>query len=309
MENIKNKGLVFLLIVVIIFNIFLLNKMNYLLNEIRRINDNILSIESNVRNSVSSGIQDLKDIQQQATSILSEFTYEIGDMKDKRYDITLKAKPKEISDEDKFYFSYKEGENPPKVVEALTNDGITFASAINVSLFKNIELDFIIHRGNTKYRQTLGPIFEPWHKFTAQLSLNPQDGSFKYDNNSESFIFSTSYHMYHYDANNEDISIEIPTYSILKNGEIVEQFDMLKIVDPNRDAPHYEDKYLAEIKNYTLHAIPGDIILLQITTSDTNGLNYKVNVDGWEILENGKFRHLGHDFGMGDYSFMEVIIE
>lgn len=320
MDKSKNKFLPILLIILIIINIFSLQKINNMQNKIITLDNTVQRIQSNIHQSINSGIHEMAEIQKKDNSIISSFDYSFGKLKDKRIDLILSVKPKTINKDDKFFFSYKtflgEGEdedNKPSLIEAISEDGINFKSKINISIFDTVNLDFIIDDGVSKKTETLDPIYEPLDKYGAQIRLEPYGNSIRYDN--KKMIISTSYrlsnYIYHDDYyNNTNVVLETPKLSLYKNDKLMEDFNFVEYIEDNNIQHIDEDnRYRIDLKNYNLDVEPGDIILLQVTTKDDQGFKYTINVDGWKVIDEKSHESL--DWGMEsyDYKFHEIIIE
>lgn len=318
MHKFKSKFLPVLLGILLIISSFSLKKINNMQEKIVILDNTIQRLQSNIDQSINGGINQMMEIQRKDNSIISNFDYSFGKLKDKRIDLILSVKPKTINKDDKFFFSYEifsdeDKDNKPSLIEAISEDGINFESKINISIFDTVNLDFIIDDGVSKKTETLDPIYEPLDKYGAQIRLEPYGNSIRYDN--KKMIISTSYrlsnYIYHDDYyNNTNVVLETPKLSLYKNDKFMEDFNFVEYIEDNNIQHIDEDnRYSIDLKNYNLDVEPGDIILLQVTTKDGQGFKYTINVDGWKIIDEKSHESL--DWGMEsyDYKFHEIIIE
>lgn len=73
----------------------------------------------------------------------------------------------------------------------------------------------------------------------------------------------------------EDISINVEV-----NGKVIDTMPM-----PQENKGRYE--YYIKLKDYKIPCKVNDIITIYATAKDSNGFNYKCNLEGWTIKENG----------------------
>lgn len=113
---------------------------------------------SSLSNSIDSISYNISREMEKEASMINKFSFQYGNIKNRTVDIMLSISPRSVYAGDNFYFSYKYGDAPNKLVEARSNDGINYNAVIIVPIGDELELDFVVDDGNTKKVEKLDSI-------------------------------------------------------------------------------------------------------------------------------------------------------
>lgn len=150
MDKKTNKFIIPLLIVSIGINVFVSSKISNMKNDLRNLQSQVSGIEGNLNSSINNISYSVSEALRKEASIINDFQFKYGDFKDGMVDLNLNVKPKEISADRKYYFSYTCGDNQPQIVPATKDEGNNYYASVKVPIKDDIKVDFIIEHKDTK---------------------------------------------------------------------------------------------------------------------------------------------------------------
>lgn len=310
MDNRPNKFILPLLIGSIAINIFMSSKMSTMEDDLRNLSSQISGIERNFDSSINNISYGVAEALKQEASIINDFQFEYGAFKDNMVDLSLNVKPKEVSAENKYYFSYIYGENKPQIVPATRGEGYNYYANIEVSIKDDIEVDFVIENENsTKTVESLEYIYN----FEARLleSYNVDMDSNNTSLSSESVsLNNSSYRLFHsqyeYKDNEQkkDNSIKSANIYVAINEKIIDSFPMEKDKDP---FPPDVNSYEFQFKDYSVSWEKNDIFELYILAEHEDGYTIRFNLEKFGLDANGEPIH-PMDYDM-NYRGRKFIVE
>lgn len=297
-NNIKNKSFKFTkTVVVVVFISLMLNitmyfKLSSMNQMILNLRNNINSINNSISSTMHNNISQINEMLRKESSIVTEFKYDFINYKDKKVDVLLNVKPKVYNNGEKLYFSYKIGDNSPKLIEAISTDGLNFESKVNMSIFDSMNVDLIIDDGNSKKNEKLNTVYSPAEKFTARLNAHGLGGSISY--NKEKNVVVTNYEFeLHGSVNINDYVLKDVNLEITVNDKIIDNISIPK------DKNIHENSYYIKLKNYEVPCNKGETLKFYITAKDNKGFNYKCLVEAWQLGEDGYSNHYDFDMDLG----------
>lgn len=285
MEKKTNKFVIPVLIVLLFMNFFLLNKVINIDNRLNHLSSNVNGINDHVSRTLDGLSHDISSKLEKQASIINDFYYEFGSIQDGNVDISLSVSPKSISNDDKFYFSYKIGDSDYSLMEAISSDGINYNSSINIPMKDTLNLNFVIDNGTTKKIEHLEnlPAFE-WQLLESfRVSTR---GGYSYVNPSKSLSFTNATYGFEHFLKKKDENASLRDVSLIlkHNDNIIKTYPMEEDPMETHDSYIY---YLATIDDFTLKLDTNDTFEIYITAKDIRGFNIKANIDKFTIGNNG----------------------
>lgn len=310
MNKKTNNFIIPLLIISIGINIFVSYKISNMKNDLRNLQSQISGIEGNLDSSVNNISYSVSEALRKEASIINDFQFKYGDFKNGMVDLNLNVKPKEISADRNYYFSYTCGDNQPQIVPATRGEGYNYYANIEVSIKDDIEVDFVIENENsTKTVESLEYIYN----FEARLleSYNVDMDSNNTSLSSESVSLNNiSYRLFHsqyeYKDNEQkkDNSIKSANIYVAINEKIIDSFPMEKDKDP---FPPDVNSYEFQFKDYSVSWEKNDIFELYILAEHEDGYTIRFNLEKFGLDANGEPIH-PMDYDM-NYRGRKFIVE
>lgn len=298
-NNIENKSLKFSKVVVVVIfislmlNVFMYFKLSSMNQMILNLRNNINNINNSITRTMNNNISQINEMLKKESSIVTEFKYDFSNYKDKKIDVLLNVKPKVYSTGEKLYFSYKIGNNSPKLIEAISTDGLNFNAKVNMSIFDSMNIDLIIDDGNSKKTEKLNTVYSPAGKFTAQLNAHGLGGSISYNKEKSMVVITNEFELIDGGVNINDYILSDINLEITVNDKIIDTLSIPK------DKNIHRDRYYIQLENYEIPCNKGEALKFYITAKDNNGFNYKCLVEVWKIGEDGYLNDYDFDIDRG----------
>ena len=285
MEKKTNKFVIPVLIALLFMNFFLLDKVINIDNRLNHLSSNVNEINNHISRTLDGLSHDISSKLEKQASIINDFYYEFGSIQNGNVDISLSVSPKSISNDDKFYFSYKIGDSDYSLMEAISSDGINYNSSINIPMKDTLNLDFVIDTGTTKKVEHLEnlPAFE-WQLLESfRVSTR---GGYSYVNPNKSLSFTNATYGFEHFLKKKDENASLRDVSLIlkHNDNIIKTYPMEEDPMETHDSYIY---YLATIDDFTLKLDTNDTFEIYITAKDIRGFNIKANIDKFTIGNNG----------------------
>lgn len=296
----KTNNFVFpLLIVSIVINLFMFIKISNMDSKLQNLNYNINNIESHVDNSINNISHSVSEALKREASVINDFQFEYGEFENGYVDLKLSVKPKTISDINKYYFSYSFGNNKSNTVTAISDDNKYYAN-IKVPIKENIEVDFIIDDGSSKFVESLNYIYNYEEKLLNPFNLECSSNgmSFSHSNNMlnlHNVSYNLTYHNYEYkeDVSKKKILEDVKIY-VSVNDKIIDSFPMEKAEDY---FPEILDAYNYKFDKYSIKLNPNDKLEIYALVQHEDGYKVKIDLDQFSLDEKGEpARFMDHKY-------------
>lgn len=270
---------IFALNVFSFFNIRNMNhSMNNLKNQINEVNGSLDSSLDNISENVSASLQ-------KEASLINNFRYEFGKMKEGKIDLIFIVNPKEISDESEYSFSYSI-DDEEKIVDGIIDGASTIIATTVVPIDSSVEVNFIIKNGDKRKIENLGY----WSSFESVLieafnfeninngmSLSHSDNKVSFDGVGFSINFDASYvNQYDNEKNRNEKSLDGIKIFVAVNGKTKDSFDMEKSDDSTFSSMK---TYHYIFEKYSLTLKPKDKLEVYALADHEDGYKVRINLD------------------------------
>lgn len=290
MNKKTNKFIIPLLIVSIGINVFVSSKISNMKNDLRNLQSQVSGIEGNLNSSINNISYSVSEALRKEASIINDFQFKYGDFKDGMVDLNLNVKPKEISADRKYYFSYTCGDNQPQIVPATKDEGNNYYASVKVPIKDDIKVDFIIEHKDTKTVETLNHIYNFEERLLKAYNVRREHGSTSFGNNILSLknsSYELSHYPYEYDEKEsrekESKSIKNASLYLTVNDKIIDSFPMKKDKDP---FPSHMNIYKFTFEDYSIDLKDKDIFQLYIIAEHEDGYKIRFDFDDMIVDEN-----------------------
>lgn len=281
----------------LIMNLVLFSKLNSIKQEINNLQSSVYDINSNVNRTLSNNINRINEILNKESSLITEFRYDFGELKDKRIDVLLNLKIKEYTKGEKVYFSCKIGKGNTELIEAKSTDDINYEAKVNISIFEYMDIDLIIDDGKTKKTQKLQHIYRPVDKIALNLIAESVGGNISYNKKKNALVINYEFELINDEVKVRDNKLTDVRLKITVNDKIVDTIPLSK-------NSRYEGRiYNINLNKYEVPCKIGDKVKFHIIAVDDKGFKYEAIVEGFKINENGS---LEDDPSFEKYGKMEI---
>lgn len=269
------KRLTGLLVLLTVTNITTFVKVFNLNNRLDTIFNRVNEIDMNVSNSIANISSNVSAVINEKNSLINNFEYEYGKFKNGMIDIKLTVNPKEISSEDKYFFSYTiDGR------EELTEAKVTSPSKVSVDILvpidKSLDINFIIEDKETKEIEILGYIYAFEERLVEPFRFEQINGGYTYHHTNNTLElskagYSVTFAPYDYRGDKRDESLEGVSLYVSVNGHVIDKFSMKKSAD---SFPSHLEDYRFIFDKYTVELKPKD--KLEVYALAKHGDGYEV---------------------------------
>ncbi len=280
------------LIVLILSNLFMFFRLTDLNRKFQDLNHNINRIESSIDNSINNISYSVSEALKTEASIINDFRYEYGKIKDGSVELKLIVKPKEISNESEYFFSYSmSGEE--KLVDASVEGTSEIVSNIKVPIKNALEVNFIVEDGDNKKIELLNYIYaleerlvEPFNASFSSKGIEyfPSNNTLKLYGISCSFDYHKYEYKEYYQKSNSLVNTNV---YVSINDKVIDTFPMEKRENPFPES----ESYTYTFGEYSINIKAGDKLYIYILAEHEDGYKVRMDIDGFYLAEDGNFGH------------------
>lgn len=305
MDKKTNRLIMPLLIVSITLNFFMFSNISSMKSTLTNLDSQLHYIKRDIDSSINNVSYRISEALKEEASIINDFQYEYGEFKDGKVDLSLSAKPKEITPENKYFFSYSFGNDKFDTITAIKGEGSRYHANIQVPIKSNLEVDFIIDNGDRQIVESLDYIYNFQERLLQSYNARSHNGQTSYADNTITFknhSYTISHYAYEYkEKENKDVkvkSIESAIINVAVNEKIVDSFPMEKDSEPFPDDTIF---YKYTLKDYSTSLKKNDTFEIYILAQHEDGYKIRFNM--------GKFKFDGDNTRFPDIGYMgEVFI-
>lgn len=291
-----NIGLVLLggMLVLNVFNSFTIKDMKYSIDNLR---SQIDGVNTTLDDSINDISYSVSEALKKEASLINDFKYEYGVMKDGKIDLSFTVSPKEISHESKYFFSYSvNGEE--KVIDGVIDGTSKVIATTNVPVNNSSEINFIVKSGDKREIESLEHLSSFESTLIEPFDFEGSDSgmSFSYSDNKLSFgsisfkvNFDNSYMNEYADKENErQNSLSGVRLYVAVDEKIKDSFDMTR---PDDDFPPFIDTYEYEFDQYSLTLKPKEKLEIYALADHEDGYKVRIVLDTISIDESGRYTY------------------
>lgn len=283
----------------LISNMLMYYKVSDMKYEIQNLRNQVIGVERSIDSSISNISSSVSYALEKEASLINDFKFVYGDIKNGEVDLQLRVSPKEISQQKEYFFSYSmDGEG--RIVDANISGETAMIADIEVPINSHIEVDFIVKDGETRKVETLEHIYpleerlvEPFRveRSSSGISYYPSNTTVKLDDIS----YNLTYSPYEYkEGNYRDKSLNNIKLYISVNDDIIDTFTMEK---SDEDFPPRLDIYTYSFDQYALKLSNGDNLEIYALVDHEDGYKVRITLDKFSLDEDGEHRYDRGHFG------------
>lgn len=299
MKN-TTKYLIGLSVVLVASNITMHMRFYHLNNNFNQLFNRIYQIDGNINNSIAEISSTVLAAINAENSLVEKFKYEYGKFKDGMIDLNLTVNLKEISSENKYFFSYMlDGKEILTEAKVMTSSVIS--ADVMVPVNQTLDLNFIIENKETKKIESLNDIYaaeeglvEPFiseyiggqgftYHYTGNI-LELSEAGFSIAYSADEYREDFLEYDYNEEDNREDFLEDVSLYIAL-NGEVIDSFPMEKSEDPPWP---YLEEYTFTFHKYSLKLKPKDKLDIYALAKHLDGYEVKIILEAYELGEDGE---------------------
>ena len=285
MKDLWERFKIFALILLLVFTLFIIYKLDKFESQIRDFTYRISNLED-LTNNISGDISEsITSVLEKENSIISDFKYSFNSLKAGKMSLDLKVLPKEYSLENTYYFSYLLKDGSSKAIKADLNDGNYLVANIDFPLEDKISINYVEESKTGKRLETLTSDYleNPISTIQEQLlePFNIENGpfnmSFESVTDDYELIDETYEISYSFDSAllTNDKGIESAEIHMYLDGKMIDSFPMEKDKEKSNS---YRQAYKYTFKDYKLDFKDKDTINIYAIVKHTQGFKVKILV-------------------------------
>lgn len=293
MKKRENNILLIALAVLVGLNMFLFFKISDMNSTLESLQYEVSSMNNRLDNSISNISHSVSEAIKKENSLINNFKYEYGEMKNGVVDLNLTVSPKEISSGSDYFFSYNLDGNEKSVVAEI-NSSSEISADIKIPINQALDVNFIIQDGDIKKIENLNYIYAFEERLIEPFSFNHvgEGITYHYSNNTVelnkvSYSLTYSQHKYGKDDSG-DKSLENVSLYVEVNGNVIDTFPMEKSGDP---FPSYLDDYRFTFAEYSVELKPKEKLDIYALASHSDGYKVKIILDSFTLDKDGEPDH------------------
>lgn len=297
MDENTNKWIIRILILSLFMNLFMFYRISNIKSSLENLNNQLVAINQNINSSNNNISYSISQALKKEASIINDFQFEFGEFKDGMVDLNLKVKPKKVSSENEYYFSYIHGDDGPKLTPAIEGEGYIYYASIKVPIKDNIEIDFVIKNNSTNTVESLDYIYNYEQRLLESYDIDIASNNTSYSGESivlDNNVYRLTQNQYEYKngEEREKKPIKSANIKVVINGKIIDSFPMKKEIN---SFPHELNIYEFKFQNYSI-PIEGDYVFeLYILAEHEDGYKIRFNLDKFGLDKEGNPMHYMHD--------------